>query len=108
LRKCFDAVTGLEFGEKEQMGEVIVTNDILAMVSPEGEVIELTKVNLLFFPSLFHYLLVNNCPLDRSGYTIFIPGTKLRTFSIVTENKGCLLLDVSSAEICYRLKEPEP
>ncbi|KAG8454285.1 hypothetical protein GDO86_000797 [Hymenochirus boettgeri] len=45
LRKCFDAIAKLEFaispGEGEQ--EVIFTNDILAMLSPEGESVNLGK-----------------------------------------------------------------
>lgn len=39
LRKCFDAVARIEFGTKDgdSKGEKIQTNDILAMISPEGE-----------------------------------------------------------------------
>lgn len=42
LRKCFDAISQLEFGlltpGEGETGEIIqYTNDILAMVSPEGE-----------------------------------------------------------------------
>ncbi|KAE8631104.1 hypothetical protein XENTR_v10001083 [Xenopus tropicalis] len=45
LRKCFDSIAKLEFavspGEGEQ--EVVFTNDILAMLSPEGEKVNLGK-----------------------------------------------------------------
>lgn len=38
LRKCFDAIYRLEFGQKDDgTGQMISTNDILAYVSPEGE-----------------------------------------------------------------------
>lgn len=39
LRKCFDAVSKIEFGVKEgdKKGEKVQTNDIISMVSPEGE-----------------------------------------------------------------------
>lgn len=38
LRKCFDAIAALQFGTKEvEGGQSVMTNDILAMVSPEGE-----------------------------------------------------------------------
>lgn len=55
LRKCFDAISQLEFGllipttpGEDEIGEKIqYTNDILAMVSPEGE-----KVKFLFFSDL--------------------------------------------------------
>ncbi|XP_018800561.1 PREDICTED: dynein heavy chain 6, axonemal [Bactrocera latifrons] len=39
LRKCFDAIYRLEFGQKESGdgGKMIPTNDIIAFISPEGE-----------------------------------------------------------------------
>ncbi|XP_055643505.1 dynein axonemal heavy chain 6 [Toxorhynchites rutilus septentrionalis] len=38
LRKCFDAIAKIEFGKKKkETGESIMSNDIIAMVSPEGE-----------------------------------------------------------------------
>lgn len=40
LRKCFDAIYRLEFGQKDVgdgSGRMIATNDILAFISPEGE-----------------------------------------------------------------------
>lgn len=39
LRKCFDAIYRLEFGQKESGdgGKMISTNDIIAFISPEGE-----------------------------------------------------------------------
>ncbi|XP_031357040.1 dynein heavy chain 6, axonemal isoform X2 [Photinus pyralis] len=53
LRKCFDAIAKLEFGtkvaneEEDEEGtgkqEVIMTTDIIAMISPEGERVELGK-----------------------------------------------------------------
>lgn len=63
LRKCFDAIAKLEFGmrketeeekevkegkEEEDTGEEkvevqVMTTDIIAMISPEGERVELTK-----------------------------------------------------------------
>ena len=55
LRKCFDAIASLEFAtvtvgadgkatpSGEKGGEVHITNDILAMISPEKEVVSLGK-----------------------------------------------------------------
>jgi dynein heavy chain len=61
LRKCFDAISRLEFGiqdkpsaadaqaespelePEEKEPEIQYTNEILAMVSPEGESVELSK-----------------------------------------------------------------
>lgn len=59
LRKCFDAISKLEFGTKlvlpegaaEGEGvelETVLTTDIVAMMSPEQEVVSLGKVSLLF------------------------------------------------------------
>lgn len=66
LRKCFDAIALLEFATvnvggdgkatPEKTGEVQVTNDILAMISPEGENVSLGKGLkgwLLFFRGIF-------------------------------------------------------
>lgn len=46
LRKCFDAIARLEFGSKEagEGGKVTLTNDIVSMISPEGEKIQFGKV----------------------------------------------------------------
>lgn len=49
LQKCFDAIHRLEFAsstKEDEFGEVIeivLTTDIIAMVSPEGEVVPLGK-----------------------------------------------------------------
>lgn len=45
LRKCFDAIARIEFGwtEGENKGEKVQTNDILAMVSPEGEKVQFNR-----------------------------------------------------------------
>ncbi|XP_065178852.1 dynein axonemal heavy chain 6-like [Sycon ciliatum] len=45
LRKCFDAIQALEFGTQinDETGETVASNDILAMISPEREKVELTK-----------------------------------------------------------------
>lgn len=50
LRKCFDAIAKLEFGVKEpdeeggqKSGEPVLTTDIIAMISPEGERVLLGK-----------------------------------------------------------------
>lgn len=60
LRKCFDAIAKLQFGTKEiEGGQSIMTNDILAMISPEGEKILLGVVN-------------NSTTFIRSIYTICI------------------------------------
>lgn len=59
LRKCFDAISQLEFGlltstthgegETDETGEKIqYTNDILAMVSPEGEKVKFSFCFFLF------------------------------------------------------------
>ena len=57
LQKCFDAITKLEFGsvapppsqdgtnERPSSGTTAKNNDILAMISPEGEKVILTKVS---------------------------------------------------------------
>lgn len=56
LRKCFDAISKLEFGTKQVLPEnavegdenievvSVLTTDIVAMVSPEQEVVSLGKV----------------------------------------------------------------
>lgn len=58
LRKCFDGISKLEFGVKVigSLGDdptaipigadIIFTTDIIAMLSPEGERVELIKVNI--------------------------------------------------------------
>lgn len=53
LRKCFDAIAKLEFGTKSDIegGEdssvaPILTSDIIAMISPEGERVPLGKFKL--------------------------------------------------------------
>lgn len=45
LRKCFDAIARIEFGfkEGEKKGEKVQTNDILCMVSPEGEKVQFNR-----------------------------------------------------------------
>ncbi|XP_053317654.1 dynein axonemal heavy chain 6 [Spea bombifrons] len=45
LRKCFDSISKLEFAVMPSPGEqeVVYTNDILAMLSPEGERVSLGK-----------------------------------------------------------------
>lgn len=45
LRKCFDAVARIEFGMRdgEKKGEKVLTNEILKMVSPEGEKVEFNR-----------------------------------------------------------------
>ena len=45
LRKCFDAIAKIEFGMKEgeKKGEKIMTNDIMCMVSPEGEKVQFNR-----------------------------------------------------------------
>ncbi|XP_076263714.1 dynein heavy chain at 16F [Rhynchophorus ferrugineus] len=57
LRKCFDAIAKLEFGmkpvdesdeqkeggKKEKTPAMVLTTDIMAMISPEGERVQLTK-----------------------------------------------------------------
>lgn len=55
LRKCFDAISRLEFALQtpDVIGEADnpFNNDILAMISPEGEKVKITfnpKINLLF------------------------------------------------------------
>lgn len=57
LRKCFDAISKLEFGtrlvlpengeEGDEMEEVLTT-DIVAMISPENEKVFLGKVIFFF------------------------------------------------------------
>lgn len=48
LRKCFDAIAKLEFGtyDEEDVDEnaPVMTTDIVAMLSPEGEKVHLGKV----------------------------------------------------------------
>ncbi|CAD1473370.1 unnamed protein product, partial [Heterotrigona itama] len=44
LQKCFDAIYRLEFAMKEtETGELVLTTDIVAMISPEGERVPLGK-----------------------------------------------------------------
>lgn len=51
LRKCFDAIAKLEFGTKEggEDGGTMLTTDIIALISPEGERILLGIVRSFFF-----------------------------------------------------------
>ena len=45
MKKCFDAIHRLEFGTKENAeGQIEMSNEILAMLSPEKEYVPLTKV----------------------------------------------------------------
>ena len=64
LQKCFDAIAKLEFGgvpptadasnDRPSSASATKSNDILAMISPEGENVSLTKVIIsLFFPLLY-------------------------------------------------------
>lgn len=59
LQKCFDAIAKLEFGAMPAQASSDVStvneeavkvksNDILAMISPEGEKVTLTKVRVAF------------------------------------------------------------
>ncbi|KAK9295362.1 hypothetical protein QLX08_010308 [Tetragonisca angustula] len=44
LQKCFDAIYRLEFAMKEtETGDLVLTTDIVAMISPEGEKVPLGK-----------------------------------------------------------------
>lgn len=44
MRKCFDAIYRLEFGQKEGGdGKMVATNDIIAFLSPEGEKLQFGK-----------------------------------------------------------------
>lgn len=44
MRKCFDAIYRLEFGQKEGGdGKMVPTNDIIAFLSPEGEKLQFGK-----------------------------------------------------------------
>lgn len=45
LRKCFDAISKIEFGMKEgeRKGEKVMTNDIISMISPEGEKVQFNR-----------------------------------------------------------------
>lgn len=48
LRKCFDAMARIEFGVKKTVsGKLEPTDDILAMVSPEGERVEFEPVHCI-------------------------------------------------------------
>ena len=58
LQKCFDAIAKLEFGgapaateassnDRPSSASTTKSNDILAMISPEGENVVLTKVCIL-------------------------------------------------------------
>ena len=56
LRKCFDAISKLEFGVQPPTSpdeEVQYTNDILAMISPENETVSLGKVRDFEICSVF-------------------------------------------------------
>ena len=55
LRKCFDAIAKLEFGKGGATSGILegeesdkLSSDIVAMISPEGERISLTKVLISF------------------------------------------------------------
>uniref|UniRef100_A0A4W3JLA8 Dynein axonemal heavy chain 6 n=1 Tax=Callorhinchus milii TaxID=7868 RepID=A0A4W3JLA8_CALMI len=73
LRKCFDAISKLEFAlasQVEEKGETepekLYTNDILAMISPEGEkvmVIDNVLLKILFF-FCWNYSIFLNVKVD--------------------------------------------
>lgn len=43
MQKCFDAIFRLEFGDANEKKVTQASNDIIAMISPEGERVELGK-----------------------------------------------------------------
>ena len=67
LQKCFDAIAKLEFGTMapqpgdmgasmggDEASVAVKSNDILAMISPEGEVVSLAKVCFLLISFGFY------------------------------------------------------
>ncbi|XP_001850815.2 dynein heavy chain 6, axonemal [Culex quinquefasciatus] len=104
LRKCFDAIARIEFGKKKnENGESIMTNDIIAMISPEGERLTfgvglkargavedwLSKVEEAMFLAVKRYM--------RLGYRCY--PTKDRSFWM-QEHPNQIVLTVSQQQWC--------
>lgn len=104
LRKCFDAIASIEFGKKKtETGETVTTNDIVAMISPEGERLTfgvglkargavedwLSKVEEAMFLSVKRYM--------RLGYRCY--PAKDRSFWM-QEHPNQVVLTVSQQQWC--------
>ena len=68
MRKCFDAITGLEFGDQAS-GAI----DIFAMISPQGEKVQLTK-NLKARGPVEEWLLEVQQSMKKSLHDLFKQG----------------------------------
>uniref|UniRef100_A0A182QLA9 Dynein heavy chain 6, axonemal n=1 Tax=Anopheles farauti TaxID=69004 RepID=A0A182QLA9_9DIPT len=102
LPKCFDAIAKIEFGKKKtETGETIATNDIIAMISPEGERLTfgvglkargavedwLSKVEEAMFLAVKRYM--------RHGYRVY--GLKDRSFWM-QEHPNQVVLTISQQQ----------
>lgn len=109
LRKCFDAIARIEFGKKKtESGESVMTNDIIAMVSPEGERLTfgiglkargavedwLSKVEEAMFLAVKRYM--------RLGYRCY--PTKDRSYWM-QEHPNQIVLTVSQQQWCADVHE---
>ncbi|XP_021708238.1 dynein heavy chain 6, axonemal [Aedes aegypti] len=109
LRKCFDAIARIEFGKKKtDSGESLMTNDIIAMVSPEGERLTfgiglkargavedwLSKVEEAMFLAVKRYM--------RLGYRCY--PTKDRSYWM-QEHPNQIVLTVSQQQWCADVHE---
>ncbi|XP_065087185.1 dynein axonemal heavy chain 6 [Ochlerotatus camptorhynchus] len=109
LRKCFDAIARIEFGKKKtDSGESVMTNDIISMVSPEGERLTfgvglkargavedwLSKVEEAMFLAVKRYM--------RLGYRCY--PTKDRSFWM-QEHPNQIVLTVSQQQWCADVHE---
>ena len=84
MRKCFDAITGLEFGDQAS-GAI----DIFAMISPQGEKVQLTK-NLKARGPVEEWLLEVQQSMKKSLHDLFKQGnTKAKWSEYRVYGKHC-------------------
>jgi dynein heavy chain, axonemal len=98
MRKCFDAISGLEFGDQAS-GAI----DIFAMISPQGEKVQLTK-NLKARGPVEEWLLEVQGAMKKSLHDLFKQGVLLyqemdRPLWIM-ESKGQVVASISQVMWC--------
>ena len=98
MRKCFDAMTGLEFGDQPS-GAI----DIFAMISPEGEKVQLTK-NLKARGPVEEWLLEVEGSMRKALHDLFKQGVVLYQEMDrplwIKESKGQVVASISQIMWC--------
>ena len=98
MRKCFDAITGLEFGDQAS-GAI----DIFAMISPEGETVQLTK-NLKARGPVEEWLLEVQGSMRKALHDLFKQGVlhyqEMDRPLWIKESKGQVVASVSQIMWC--------